>query len=135
MAPAQAGGEVLIVEDDQGCIELITEVVSGPGHPVVVCDCVEDALRHLEASQPCLVVLDVLLPDGDGFRVLDWLRGNPATEATPVLLCTAALFEVASLQRPLDGPYTDMVSKPFHIESFISAMNRLLGQPLGKETA
>jgi CheY-like chemotaxis protein len=135
MARPQAGGEVLIVEDDQGCIELITEVVSESGHPVVVCDRVEDALRHLENSQPCLVVLDVMLPDGDGFRVLDWLRNNPATKATPVLLCTAALFEVASLQRPLDGPYTEMVSKPFHIESFITAMHRLLGQPLGKETA
>lgn len=132
MTPTQAGGEVLIVEDDQGCVDLITEVVSDSGYPVVVCGRVEDALRHLEQSNPRLVILDVMLPDGDGFAVLDRLRNNSATQGTPVLLCTAALFEISAQHRPFTGPHTAMVSKPFHIHSFIAAMNRLLDPPAGQ---
>jgi DNA-binding response OmpR family regulator len=133
MTPTHAGGEVLIVEDDQGCRDLITEVVRDAGYPIVVCDRVEDALRHLDQSHPRLVVLDVMLPDGDGFAILDRLRNNPATQVIPVLLCTAALFEVSAQQQALVGPYTDLVYKPFHIQSFVTAMNRLLGRPARRQ--
>jgi DNA-binding response OmpR family regulator len=134
MTSMHVGGEVLIVEDDRGCIDLISEVVSDSGYPIVVCDRVRDALRHLEHAQPRLVILDVMLPDGDGFAVLDHLRHHAATRLTPVLLCTAALFEISSQDRPLSGPCIDMIFKPFHIASFITAMNRLLGHSARQAT-
>jgi CheY-like chemotaxis protein len=73
-----------------------------------------------------------MLPDGNGFRVLDRLRNDPATQATPVLLCTAALFELSALQTSVTGPHTDIVSKPFHIDSFLAAMQRLLARTGGE---
>ncbi len=119
-------GQVLIVEDDQGCIDLITEVVSDMGLQAVVCDSAEEALKVLGKWAPRLVVLDVMLPDRDGFSVLQEMRAQPATAETPVLLCTAALFEVSEFYKPVSDSRTEIVLKPFHIETFIDAVRRLL---------
>lgn len=117
---------ILVVEDDQGCSELITEVVTDLGYEVVVRDNAEDAQVLLSERQPLLVVLDIMLPDADGFSVLRTMREAPATETTPVMLCTAALFEVSDFHNPILDPHTEIMPKPFHIETFITVMERLL---------
>jgi DNA-binding response OmpR family regulator len=118
---------VLVVEDDQGCVELITEVLSELGLPVFVCDRVEEALVAIVSMPLRLVILDVMLPDGDGFTVLAAIRLNPTTRSVPILLCTAALFEVTAYQKPIDDPLTEIVAKPFHIEDFLHVVTTMIG--------
>ncbi|HVC81921.1 MAG TPA: response regulator [Chloroflexota bacterium] len=117
---------VLVVEDDQGCSELITEVVTDLGYQVVVRENAEEAQTLLREQRPLLVVLDIMLPDADGFTVLRAMRENPGTETTPVMLCTAALFEVSELHNPVIDPHTEIMPKPFHIDAFVSVMERLI---------
>ena len=117
---------VLVVEDDQGCIELITELVEDLGHPVITCSSVEDAIRILSERPVSLVILDVMLPDGDGFSVLASIRTNPSIRTLPVILCTAALFEVTAFDKPVDDPLTEIVAKPFHIESFMRVLPQVV---------
>lgn len=117
---------VLVVEDDQGCVELITEVVSELGLTIFVCDRVEEALIAVASRPLRLVILDVMLPDGDGFSVLAAIRRNPATATVPILLCTAALFEVTAYEKPIDDPLTEIIAKPFHIDNFVQVVTTLL---------
>jgi DNA-binding response OmpR family regulator len=117
---------ILVVEDDQGCSELITEVVSDLGYEVVVRDSAEEAQVMLVDRHPILVVLDVMLPDADGFTVLKQMRETPELETVPVMLCTAALFEVSEYYNPVLDAHTEIVPKPFHIETFVQVMERLL---------
>ena len=126
MEPSGIGGQILIIEDDQGCSELISEVVSELGYEVVVCDRAGDGMRLLDTLSPRLVVLDVMLPDGDGFTILQRIRQTPATTQLPVLICTAALFEITGFRNPVSDPLTEIVAKPFHIEQFVTVFNRLL---------
>ena len=126
MSVSPASPFILVVEDDQGCSELITEVVSDLGYEVVVRDSAEEAQALLSERLPLLVVLDIMLPDADGFSVLRAMRETPAMETTPVMLCTAALFEVSDFHNPVLDPHTEIMPKPFHIENFISVMERLL---------
>jgi two-component system, sensor histidine kinase and response regulator len=118
---------VLVIEDDQGCVELITEVLSELGLPIFVCDRVEEALVAIVSMPLRLVILDVMLPDGDGFTVLAAIRLNPATRNVPILLCTAALFEVTAYQKPIDDPLTEIVAKPFHIDNFLQVVSTMIG--------
>jgi DNA-binding response OmpR family regulator len=118
---------VLVVEDDQGCVELITEVLDELGLSVMVCDRVEDALVAVATLPLRLVILDVMLPDGDGFSILAAIRMNAATSTVPILLCTAALFEVTAYQKPIDDPLTEIVAKPFHIDNFLRVVTSMIG--------
>ncbi len=117
---------ILVVEDDQGCSELISEVVGDLGYEVVIRDSAEDAQALLAERKPLLVVLDIMLPDADGFSVLRAMRETPAMETTPVMLCTAALFEVSEFRNPVIDPHTEIMPKPFHIDAFIALLERLL---------
>ena len=117
---------ILLVEDDQGCSELISEVLGDLGYEVVIRDSAEEAQALLAERQPLLVVLDIMLPDADGFSVLRAMRETPATETIPVMLCTAALFEVSAFHNPVIDPHTEIMPKPFHIDAFVALLERLL---------
>ncbi len=121
-----SASEVLIIEDDQGCSDLISEVVADLGYRITVTDRADEGLRLIQEHHPSLVVLDVMLPDGDGFSILQTIRQDPATERMPVLLCTAALFEITGFRKPVNDTLTEIVAKPFHIDHFISVLNRLM---------
>lgn len=117
---------VLIIEDDQGCSDLISDVVQDMGYTVAVHDRAADAMAVIHEQRPILLVLDVMLPDGDGFAVLRAIRDDPLVGDLPVLLCTAALFEIAGMQWPGGDPHTQIIAKPFHIDAFASMLTWLL---------
>lgn len=119
-------GEILIIEDDQGCSDLIAEVVGELGYTVVVRDRAKGSLAAVHETKPRLVILDVMLPDGDGFSILQALRADPDTAQVPVVLCTAALFELIGYQMPDDDPLTKVVAKPFHIDTLVDVLNTLI---------
>ena len=126
MGQDNAETQILIIEDDQGCSDLISEVVADLGYQVMVSDRADAGLRLVQEHHPRLVVLDVMLPDGDGFSLLQHIREDPATARTPVLLCTAALFEITGFRKPVSDPLTEIVAKPFHIDHFVTVLNRLI---------
>jgi two-component system OmpR family response regulator len=117
---------VLVVEDDQGCSELITEVVADLGYHVIVRDSAEEARDLLAERHPLLVVLDIMLPDADGFTVLSLMRSVPEMETVPVMLCTASLLQLGDRNSPVLDAHTEIVAKPFHIAAFAASLKRLL---------
>jgi two-component system alkaline phosphatase synthesis response regulator PhoP len=128
MDQVDAADEILIIEDDQGCSDLISEVVLDQGYQVRVSVRADEGLQLVQERRPRLVVLDVMLPDGDGFSILQAIREDPATERIPVMLCTAALFEITGFKKPVDDPLTEIVAKPFHIDHFVNVLNRLIAE-------
>lgn len=117
---------ILVIEDDQGCSELIAEVVQDMGLSVVVADRAGEALALIRATAPAAVILDIMLPDGDGISLLHAIRTDPASRDVPVLLCTAALLEITGMQKPVNDPRTQLIIKPFHIDAFSRALADLL---------
>jgi twitching motility two-component system response regulator PilG len=119
---------ILVVEDDRGCSELISEIVADVGYDVIVRDSAEEARDLLATRRPLLVVLDIMLPDADGFTVLNLMRSVPDTETIPVILCTASLLQAGDVNGPALDAHTEMVSKPFHIAAFASTLKRMLAE-------
>lgn len=117
---------VVVIEDDQGCSDLIAELVQDLGYRVLVHDRVEAALTQVLEQQPSLVVLDVMLSDGDGLSVLRDIRQEPRTREIPVLLCTAALMDMPGRQAHIQEGRTEIITKPFHIDQFTSVLHHLL---------
>ena len=81
--------KILAVDDERHIVRLVQVNLERQGYTVVTAYDGKEALEKVEAEQPDLIVLDVMMPYMDGFEVLHILRKNPATRELPVILLTA----------------------------------------------
>ncbi|MGW2835533.1 response regulator transcription factor [Streptomyces sp. NPDC001286] len=114
---------LLVVEDDPGIRMLLESALRLSGYAVAGAATGRDALRDIEALHPDLVLLDVMLPDLDGFEVTRSLRA--AGVRTPVLFLTAR-GEVADRIAGLSAGGDDYVTKPFSIEEVLLRIRAIL---------
>ena len=83
------GGRVLLIEDEPNIIEAIRFILSRAGWRVDTHSDGSTAIEAVEAREPDLVILDVMLPNRSGYDILNDLRQAAATENLPVLMLTA----------------------------------------------
>jgi CheY-like chemotaxis protein len=82
-------GKILIVDDDSDTINFLKLLLTRQGYEVVVAYNGMKALELAHSEAPDLIVLDVMMPDLDGYEVARNLRGHPETALTPILMFTA----------------------------------------------
>jgi signal transduction histidine kinase/DNA-binding response OmpR family regulator/HAMP domain-containing protein len=88
-ATAGRGRRVLLVEDNEPAVIQLTEMLTGQGYEVQVARNGREALARLEGSLPDAAILDLMMPEIDGFEVLRQIRGAGPSAALPVLILTA----------------------------------------------
>src|SRR6185503_18433000 len=115
------GTRLLVVEDDPGIATLLRDNLTIDGFDVRVADKAVDALRECQAFQPDLVLLDVKLPDGDGFELCRVLRQGGRR---PVIFVTARGQRDDKI-RGLDLA-DDYVTKPFDMEELVARIHAVL---------
>ncbi|WNV83956.1 response regulator transcription factor [Umezawaea sp. Da 62-37] len=123
MADANERSRLLVVEDESSIRELLAASLRFAGFQVDTAATGAEALRHVERERPDLMLLDVMLPDRDGFEVVRWLRA--AGQSVPVLFLTArdaADDKVTGLTIGGD----DYVTKPFSLEEVIARVHAVL---------
>ncbi|MFQ5408858.1 MAG: response regulator [Anaerolineales bacterium] len=106
---------ILIVEDDLDLAEMLTAYFRVQGYEVQTVAWGEDAVRATLASQPDLVMLDIRLPDIDGYDVCRRLRADRRTAMVPILFLTERRDRVDKLQGLKLGA-VDYITKPFDIQ-------------------
>jgi len=112
MVEAAVGPRILIVEDDQGDAELLTELARECGHRVEVAPNAASALASIARSLPTAVVLDLRLPDRRGDDVLRALKSDPNTARVPVLI--VSVEDDDGRLRPMGAE--DHITKPIDRE-------------------
>ena len=85
---------IYIVEDDASIRELEQYALQSNGYDARGCEDAASFWAALQNDRPELVILDVMLPDEDGYQILAKLRANAATAATPVIMVTAKTSEI-----------------------------------------
>ncbi|HWO66987.1 MAG TPA: response regulator transcription factor [Umezawaea sp.] len=123
MAERTGSGRLLVVEDESSIRELLAASLRFAGFHVDTAATGAEALRQVERERPDLMLLDVMLPDRDGFEVVRWLRA--AGQSVPVLFLTArdaADDKVTGLTIGGD----DYVTKPFSLEEVIARVHAVL---------
>jgi PAS domain S-box-containing protein len=89
VAPQRAEAPVLIVEDEPDVRELLRRIVEAEGYRVVEAENGGTGMARVAEETPCLILLDLMMPEVDGFAFLDALRGTDAGRAVPVIVITA----------------------------------------------
>jgi twitching motility two-component system response regulator PilG len=103
---------ILIVDDEPEIGRILAVILRGAGFEVAAVDGGRAALEHLAASTTDLVLLDVTMPELDGFETLRRIREAPATARLPVLMLTANAG-AADRARAESLGADDFIAKPF----------------------
>ena len=116
---------IYIVEDDASIRELEQYALQTNGYQVQGFEDGRSFWAAVRQSVPDLVILDVMLPDEDGYQILARLREDAATRSVPVLMVTAKSSEI-DVVKGLDKGADDYLCKPFGIMEFISRVRAVL---------
>jgi len=102
---------VLVVDDEERNIKLLETLLHAEGHATLAARNGRDALAIAAAENPDLILLDVMMPDLDGFETVALLKANPQTRPVPVIMVTA-LDDRESKLRALEAGAEEFLSKP-----------------------
>ncbi|MBW3571654.1 MAG: response regulator [Gemmatimonadetes bacterium] len=116
---------VLIVEDDPASLDIFATILRHGGYQVMSASTVAEGVARARELLPDAVVVDIGLPDGLGFGVLDELSDDPATEHIPLIVCTVHVFEHDQLRARRSGADV-FVKKPVEPTHLLECVNRLL---------
>jgi len=118
---------ILVIEDDMDLLKLVGEVLAKAGFLTRFARSRAEINSEFNKTPlPDLVLLDVRLPDADGFNILEKIRSNQKILKMPVIMMTGR-SEVTDVARGLSLGADGYVTKPFKISGLISAVNTVLG--------
>lgn len=129
------GARVLIVDDDPEVRGMLSDFLREEGYETEVAEGGREVLSRLDGSRqmPDVLLLDLVMPDVDGYQVLEQLRRNLLQEM-PVLIVSAQIPDV-QIRRALDSELRDFISKPFELEELLIRLERLIGRSQRLTTA
>ncbi|MDQ6737732.1 MAG: response regulator [Gemmatimonadota bacterium] len=109
----QSSGAVLVVEDDPATSELTRRTLEGEGWRVTVATNGREAIEAMDREEPALILLDLMMPEMDGFEFLAEIRSPARASKVPVVVVTAK--ELTQAERTqLNGHVTTVLQKGAH---------------------
>jgi two-component system response regulator RpaA len=116
---------ILVVDDDPDICEIVRANLEGAGYDVVVAADGAAGLSAAREIQPDLVILDVLMPELDGWQVLEALEKDPVTAGRPVIMLTCK-GDDQDILRGLGQGAVEYFTKPFYPENLVASVKILL---------
>jgi two-component system phosphate regulon response regulator PhoB len=116
---------ILVVEDEPDTAELLEFHLENAGYKVTITEDGYQALKKIHKLRPDLLILDLMIPEIDGFEVCRLIRKDPANESLPVMMCTGKSDETSKIQG-LDFGADDYVTKPFSPREVVLRVKNLL---------
>ncbi|MDA3840735.1 MAG: response regulator [Patescibacteria group bacterium] len=120
--------KILIVEDDEFLLSMYSTKFEIEGYEVVMASDGEMGVEKAQKEKPGIILLDIMLPNMDGFDVLKKLKADTTTSAIPVILLTN-LSQKQDVEQGLSMGADDYLVKAHFMPSeVVDKINRLLGQ-------
>lgn len=112
---------ILVIDDNEGWIALLERFLEGADCPLVAMSGSQDSLRRVQELNPSAIILDVMMPEKDGWELLQRLRTQPGTATTPIIVCT--VFNDPQLAYSLGA--SAFLPKPTSREQILGALRDL----------
>lgn len=121
---------VLVVEDNQDEAKLIEMLLSQEGYEVGLAPNGKVGIEMVSSFKPDLIILDVMMPELDGFSACKKLKDSPQKNV-PIILLTGVAKQISNTNYPLDGvlraEVDEYFEKPINPEEFINTVKKYLG--------
>ena len=124
LASARGEARLLVVDDEPTILELLAGSLRFAGFDVVTAASGAQALKVAASARPDLILLDVMMPDGDGFEVLQRIRGGGGRRVPVVFLTARGAVRERVAGLTLGGD--DYVTKPFSLEEVLARIRAVL---------
>jgi two-component system alkaline phosphatase synthesis response regulator PhoP len=118
------GQRILVVDDDREIVRLMRGYLEQAGYRVLEAYDGETALYMLQTERPDLLLLDLMLPDRDGWDITRHIRATPHLANTPIIMLTARVEDVDKILG-LELGADDYVTKPFNPREVVARVNAL----------
>lgn len=117
--------KILVVDDDPDIFVIVQTNLEGAGYEVVGASDGVEGIEKIRTQNPDLVILDVLMPEMDGWEVLSQIESDPRTAGLPVIMLTCK-SEDTDILRGLEEGAVEYVTKPFYPENLVASVKILL---------
>jgi CheY-like chemotaxis protein len=120
------GQTVLLVDDDARNIFALSSVLERRGMRVLTATTGNEAIARVEATpELAIVLMDIMMPEMDGYQTMQVIRGNPAFRRLPIIALTAKAMK-GDREKCLDAGASDYLAKPVNTEQLLSALRMWL---------
>src|SRR5512136_1630702 len=124
--------KILIVDDDPDLVEAVTMILESKNYDVAAAYGGIEGLQKARTEKPDLIVLDVMMPDKDGYAVCKELKTDPKMKSIPILLLTAVVSKISTTrytqQMGLETEADDYIDKPVEPEVLVKRIEGLLSK-------
>lgn len=110
---------ILIVDDNPTNLKVLSQAIASSGWEILIATDGKSAIEQAEYAHPDLILLDVIMPDIDGFQTCAELKQNPITKNIPVIFLSALNDKFDKVQGLLIGG-VDYITKPFQVEEVLA---------------
>lgn len=117
-----------MVDDDPEVVELVSFNLKHAGYAIGTASNGLEAIKKARSQAPDLILLDVMMPELDGFEVCEILRRDSTTASIPIMMLTALSGELGRLAGLASGA-TEFLSKPFSPRLLVKRIENLLKKP------
>jgi len=117
------GKTIHVVEDDEDIRFIIEYVLKDSGFEVDLSENATTFIQNIKSSRPDLIILDVMLPDGNGVDLCVGLKKDQHTKNIPIIVMSAHAGSLAVLE---EACADDFISKPFDLDNFLTHVKRQL---------
>jgi two-component system, OmpR family, response regulator VicR len=123
-----AGRTILYIEDDAEMIDLVALILKPHGYTVRGAQGGRQGLDLIAEQTPDLILLDLMMPDIDGWDVYQQIRGDAATRLVPVIIVTAKSQTIDKVLGLHIAGVDDYICKPFHPQDLVASVDRILAR-------
>jgi two-component system alkaline phosphatase synthesis response regulator PhoP len=123
---------ILVVDDDPDLVESVTTILESKNHEVIQAYGGIEGLEKAKTEKPDAIILDIMMPDKDGYEVCKELKADPDYQNIPILLLTAVASKVSTTSYThrggMETEADDYVDKPVEPSELVRLVERLLGK-------
>lgn len=120
---------IIYIEDDPEMIDLVTLILNRRGFTVKGAHGGKEGLEMVLEDKPNLILLDLMMPDVDGWDVYQQIKANESTRNIPVIVITAKSQAIDRVLGLHIAKVDDYISKPFRPQELLDSIDRVLAQP------
>jgi two-component system alkaline phosphatase synthesis response regulator PhoP len=123
---------ILVVDDDPDLVESVSMILEKKNHAVIAAYGGVEGLEKAQTEKPDAIILDVMMPDKNGYEVCKALKDDPEYESIPILLLTAVASKISTTtythRQGMETEADDYVDKPVEPAELVRLVERLLSQ-------
>lgn len=120
--------KIVYIEDEPEMIDLVRLILGRKGYEVIGANGGREGMRIIQAEQPDLVLLDLMMPDLDGWDVYHQLRAGDKTKALPVIVITARAQNIDRVLGLEIAKVDDYLAKPFTPQELLDSVAKIFAE-------